>query len=254
MKASAVYLFTALLGAANVSAQCVEGTRQEISPDYIVVHKCGFYRKGTTHKQIASEYDCAKLAMDAGASASSYHPPTKQCIVASEGETDKPYSGATLLVKEEKKEEDPFPEEPVEEDPFLPDCDQEKEDCLKREEQLKNELAETQAKVSSGAKDSAFLKDILNSACPGKHGKYGEVDGKKYLFWCVQYHNQEGYKEYTHLDTMAECAKACASRSWCTYALHGTTHRGCQLYDRKLSSVGLTPGHIEKGWNCIVKA
>ena len=165
MKAFAVYLFAALLGAANVSAQCVEGTRQEISPDYVVVHKCGFYRKGTTHKKVASEYDCAKLAEDAGASASSYHPPTKQCIVAAEGEEDKPYTGATLLVKEEKKEEDPFPEEPVQEDPFPADCDQEKEDCLKREEQLKNELAETQAKVTSGTKDSAFLKEILNSSC-----------------------------------------------------------------------------------------
>ncbi|RGP79775.1 hypothetical protein FLONG3_2088 [Fusarium longipes] len=252
MKASVIYLVTALLGAANVSAQCVEGTRQEISPDYIVVHKCDFYRKGTTHKKIASEIECATLAKDAGASASSYHAATKQCIVAAEGETDKPYKGATLLVKEEKKEEDPFPVE--DEDPFAADCDQAKEDCLKREEQLKADLAATQAKASSGEKDLALLKDIQDSSCPKKHGQYGKVDGKDYVFWCVRYHNPEGYKEYTHVDTMAECAKYCASKSWCTYALHGTFHRGCQLYDRKLSNVAGSPGHSDYQWNCIVKA
>ncbi|KAF5246394.1 hypothetical protein FANTH_6910 [Fusarium anthophilum] len=73
MRASTASFLTVLLGASQVLATCVEGHREEISPDYIVEYKCNYYRAGNIHKNIDSATECAKLAKDQGAIASTYH-------------------------------------------------------------------------------------------------------------------------------------------------------------------------------------
>jgi hypothetical protein len=160
-KASTASILTALLGATQVHAQCVEGAREEISPGYIVQYKCDVLRVGTTHRNINSAIECAALARDAGATASTYHPPTKRCVVASENGAERPYPGTTCMVK---VEEDPTLVED-EDDPFALDCEEQKAACLEREAALKEQLAASQAESSTGKADSARLQDILASNC-----------------------------------------------------------------------------------------
>uniref|UniRef100_A0A0D2Y0K5 Apple domain-containing protein n=1 Tax=Fusarium oxysporum (strain Fo5176) TaxID=660025 RepID=A0A0D2Y0K5_FUSOF len=66
MKASVIYGLAALFGASHFIADCVEGHRETITPDYIVEHKCNMYRTGTTHERIVSAKDCAALCQAAG--------------------------------------------------------------------------------------------------------------------------------------------------------------------------------------------
>ncbi|RGP63212.1 hypothetical protein FLONG3_9967 [Fusarium longipes] len=114
MKTATAYLLTAILSAANVSAECIEGTREEISPGYVVKHTCDFCRQGgAAIKNINSAAECAAIARDAGSNASTYYAPRKQCIVAKEGGKDLPYEGATFMEKVEE-DRDPFEDE----DPF----------------------------------------------------------------------------------------------------------------------------------------
>ncbi|PCD26699.1 hypothetical protein AU210_013121 [Fusarium oxysporum f. sp. radicis-cucumerinum] len=82
MKASVIYGLAALFGASHFIADCVEGHRETITPDYIVEHKCNMYRTGTTHERIVSAKDCAALCQAAGVEVGSYHPPSKKCIVS----------------------------------------------------------------------------------------------------------------------------------------------------------------------------
>jgi hypothetical protein len=160
MKASAASILIALLGTTQVYAQCVEGAREEISPDYTVQYKCDMLRVGDTHRNINSAIECAALARDAGATASTYHAPTKRCVVASENGAERAYPGAICMVK---VEDDPFVDDG--DDPFALDCEEEKDACLERERLLKADLAASQAQSSAGKADSDRLKDILASNC-----------------------------------------------------------------------------------------
>ncbi|KAM0213884.1 hypothetical protein ACHAQD_009097 [Fusarium lateritium] len=248
MKASTAYLLTALLGATQVHAQCVEGTVEEISPGYTVNYKCDMLRTGTTHRGIKSATECAQLASDSGATASTYHAGLKRCVIASEDGVDQPYPGATCMVK---VVEDTFIG--GEHDPFLPDPEEEIAACLEREEALKEQLAASQAESSTGKGDSARLKDILASNCPAQHNKYGTVDGTEYKFWCTRYPDPASPKE-THkdIDTMEACVKLCNTRSWCTYVLHGAYLPTCQLYTRAFAH-GTSPPNADSQWNSAVK-
>lgn len=128
MKASTASILIALLGATQVHAQCVDGAREEISPDYTVQYKCDVLRVGDTHKNINSAIECAALARDAGATASTYHAGTKRCVVAKENTAEKAYPGTICMIK---VEDDPFVDNG--DDPFALDCEEEKDACLERE-------------------------------------------------------------------------------------------------------------------------
>ncbi|TVY67015.1 hypothetical protein Focb16_v010952 [Fusarium oxysporum f. sp. cubense] len=260
MKSSTAYVLVALLSAAQVQATCVPGTRETISPDYIVEYKCDWLRVGKTHSGVNSPKECAALARDAGATASTYHPPSKKCVVGREGGTEKANAGTYYMVKVEEDEEDPFKEDEVEEeDPFAMTCDEEKDACLERETALKAELASSkEALAASKAEsdriraDSALLKDFQQSSCPGQHTKYGTVAGTKYRFWCGRYHDPAGQRETHAIGTMEACVKLCTSKAWCTMVLHGVHQPECQLYDRKVN-IGVTPPHYGSGyWNSAV--
>ncbi|WZH43889.1 uncharacterized protein QYS62_004902 [Fusarium acuminatum] len=225
MKASTASILIALLGTTQVYAQCVEGAREEISPDYTVQYKCDMLRVGDTHRNINSAIECAALARDAGATASTYHAPTKRCVVASENGAERAYSGAICMVK---VEDDPFVDDG--DDPFALDCEEEKDACLERERLLKADLAASQAQSSAGKADSDRLKDILASNYP----------------------DAAGPKETLQADTMEACVKLCNARSWCTYVLHGTFKTTCQLYNRAFAH-GTSPANSDSLWNSAVK-
>ncbi|KAF4414863.1 hypothetical protein FACUT_13902 [Fusarium acutatum] len=252
MKASA-YLLTVLLSATQALAECVEGTREEISPGYTVEHKCNIYRKGDDHKNIPSAKECAALARDAGISVSTYHPPSKKCIVGRDDGKDIPYSGTIFMQKVvDEPEDDPFAPE---EDPFALDCDAERDECLAQKATLQAELEATKTECASKKADADLAKDILASTCPFQHAKDGTVGGKEYRFWCARWHDDSGSKERHHVPTMEACLRLCNARSWCTYALHGVFNGFCQLYDRKIS-YATTPGVCRydiNSWHCAVK-
>ncbi|KAF5260113.1 hypothetical protein FOXYS1_9246 [Fusarium oxysporum] len=112
MKASVIYGLAALFGASHFIADCVEGHRETITPDYIVEHKCNMYRTGTTHERIVSAKDCAALCQAAGV---------------------------------EVEIGDPF----VEPDPFAETDAEAKEACLASEAALESELAECKATAAA---------------------------------------------------------------------------------------------------------
>ncbi|KAG7414781.1 hypothetical protein Forpe1208_v007962 [Fusarium oxysporum f. sp. rapae] len=75
MKASAAYLLTALLSAAQLSTNVTGYAPAEF----------------------------ATLARDAGATISTYHPPFKKCVVGREGGTEKPNTDTYYMVKVEEE-------------------------------------------------------------------------------------------------------------------------------------------------------
>ncbi|WKT44946.1 hypothetical protein QSH57_009799 [Fusarium oxysporum f. sp. vasinfectum] len=119
MKSSAACLLAALLR-----------THETINPDYIVEYKCNWLRIGKRHTGINSPAECAALARDAGATSSTYHPPTKKCVA-------------------QVDEEDHFKEDEDEEETFAMTCDEEKEACLERETALKAELASSKNQLAA---------------------------------------------------------------------------------------------------------
>ncbi|KAJ4267649.1 hypothetical protein NW762_003761 [Fusarium torreyae] len=261
MKATAAYFMAAVLSANQVHAECFDGTIAVISPGYTVVHKCNVYRQGEITNNVVSALECAILAKNAGVSVSTYHPPTKRCIVASEDGKDISRDGTTYMKRIFGIEEaDPFAVELVEEeDPFL-DCEGEKANCRIREANLKVDLATVQAQLvvseaesAIGKADSALLKDMLASNCPSQHTLYGVVGGTEYRFWCGRHHSPAGEREvHKNVNTFEACAKLCNARSWCVFAQHGIHKTVCHLYDRKTSHT--TQPELSDGyWNCAVK-
>ncbi|EWY90296.1 hypothetical protein FOYG_07858 [Fusarium oxysporum NRRL 32931] len=249
MKSSDACLLAALLSVSQVQATCTPGTRETISPDYIVEYQCNWLRIGKSHTGINSPTECAALARDAGATASAYHPPTKKCVVGREGGTEKANADTYYMVKVQEDED--------EEDPFAMTCE-EKEACLERETVLKAELASSkdqlaasQAECDSSRPDSALLKDILQSNCPSQHTKYGMVAGTRYRFWCGRFHEPAGQRESHSTATMEACVKLCTSKPWCTMVLHGIFRESCQLYDRKVK-IEATPPQSSVLWNSAV--
>ncbi|KAK7589582.1 hypothetical protein V3481_008562 [Fusarium oxysporum f. sp. vasinfectum] len=133
----------------SVPATCVPGTHETINPDYIVEYKCNWLRIGKSHTGINSPAECAVLARDAGATSSTYHPPTKKCVVGREGGTEKANTDTHYMVKAQVDEEDHFKEDEDEEEPFAMTCDEEKEACLERETALKAELASSKNQLAA---------------------------------------------------------------------------------------------------------
>ncbi|KAL5584581.1 hypothetical protein FOVSG1_013970 [Fusarium oxysporum f. sp. vasinfectum] len=152
MKSSAACLLAALLNASQAQATCVPGTRETINPDYIVEYQCNWLRIGESHTGINSPAECAALARDAGAT-STYHPPTKKCVVGREGGTEKANADTHYMVKAQVDEEDPFKDDEDEEDPFAMTCDEEKEACPERETALKAELASSKDQLAASQAD-----------------------------------------------------------------------------------------------------
>ncbi|TVY67951.1 hypothetical protein Focb16_v002578 [Fusarium oxysporum f. sp. cubense] len=174
MKASVIYGLAALFGASHVIADCVEGHRETITPDYVVEHKCNMYRVGTTHDRIASAKDCAALCQGAGVEVCSYHPPSKKCIVSKPGGEDRTRPDVIYMAKVEI--DDPF----VEPDPFAETDAEAKEACLAREAGLESELAEckaTAAALSSESSHSSCAQcGILGKNDPGHYSVRRNID------------------------------------------------------------------------------
>ncbi|KAH7164733.1 hypothetical protein DER46DRAFT_661863 [Fusarium sp. MPI-SDFR-AT-0072] len=231
MKASAAYLLTALLSAAQVHATCVPGTRENISPDYIVEYKCDWLRTGRichTRQRRRCHYF-------------NYHPPFKKCVV---GRGEDPFKG-------DKDEE---------EDPFAMTCDEEKAACLERETSLKAELATSHAELAAskeecgtGKEDSARLKDVLAAACPISDDTYNSIGGVEYRLWCTRHYKITTPREYqVGIKTMDVCVKLCNARPWCNYAQQRLFSNTCYMYDRKVD-IRVTPPITKSTWACAVK-
>ncbi|SCO45297.1 uncharacterized protein FFNC_10211 [Fusarium fujikuroi] len=125
---------TVLLVASRALVTCVEGHEEIIGPNYVVKHLCDYYRGGTLYKEIGSAQDCATLAMNVSAIASTYHIDKKQCLVADmEGEKEGKISGTIFMVK---VEDEPFPRGPNDRDPLPTTCEEDKNLCLAREASL----------------------------------------------------------------------------------------------------------------------
>ncbi|KAL5605170.1 hypothetical protein FOVSG1_005317 [Fusarium oxysporum f. sp. vasinfectum] len=221
MKTSTAYLLIAFFSATHVSAECIEGTRQEISPGYVVEHKCGIYRQGgAAIKNINSEAECAALARDAGVDIATYYAPRKQCIIAKEGGKDLPYPGATYLQRVEEND-DPFEDEQlIEDDPFGQTCEEEKET-------LKADLDKCHADLALATK-----KPTCGVA------KWG---GK----W---YDRKNGL-------TLAQCKQACDADVRClSYSANKGTSGAinCYLYDKETSEVpdGTYPNFVQYDKRC----
>ncbi|KAF4345062.1 hypothetical protein FBEOM_936 [Fusarium beomiforme] len=144
MKASVAYSLIALLGASQVNAECVEGHRETIAPDYVVEHRCNMCRTGTTNERIASAKDCAALCETAGVDVCSYHPPTKKCIVSKPDGKDYDRKDVIYIFKVEIEDLFVIPH------PFEETDAEAKEACLVREASPKSELAEYKATAASG--------------------------------------------------------------------------------------------------------
>lgn len=208
MKASAAYLFISLL-ATEVSADCVEGTREEISSDYIVQHKCDFRREGgSAIKGVGSAAECATLAKDAGADASTYHAGKKQCIIAKDDGKDASYTGAILLVK---VEEDPFTSEPEEEvDPFGETCDEERDRLISELGKCHDDLKRASSKPKCGVSQWGV-------------GYYSLMPGRP----------------------IAECKRLCDADEKClSYSAAPSAAFNCYLYDKEIAEVIPATAHF----------
>ncbi|KAH7220146.1 hypothetical protein BKA60DRAFT_635977 [Fusarium oxysporum] len=196
MKASVIYGLAALFGASHVIADCVEGHRETIAPDYIVEHKCNMYRTGTTHEKIASAKDCAALCQAAGVEVCSYHPPSKKCIVSKPDGEDRTRADVIYMTKVEI--DDPF----VEPDPFAETDAEAKEACLAREAALKSELAEckaTAAASSSGSSHSSCAQcGILGKNDPGHFSRRLKTDLAACKAGCAAVGDGTTCRSYAH--------------------------------------------------------
>ncbi|KAM5367170.1 hypothetical protein ACJZ2D_010160 [Fusarium nematophilum] len=107
--------FLAIFSTLGASAECVEGHRETIAPGYTVEYKCGVFRAGDLHNNIASDKDTPRV-------------------------------GVSYMVKVE---------EPEEEDPLAQDCEGAKAACLQHETELKTELAQSKSASSTAGQKCA---------------------------------------------------------------------------------------------------
>ncbi|PWI65248.1 hypothetical protein PCL_07298 [Purpureocillium lilacinum] len=248
MRSSLLYLLAVALGAIQADAQCVDGHREIISPGYTVEYKCDIYRTGDAHSNVASHNECAKLCEVAARSVCSYHPSSKTCVVGRENGQDKPKPGVTYMEKVEE-DDDPFPDD--DEDPFPQDCDVEKDACLQRETDLKNELAQCK---NDGTPVVPSAQDVAAASCPARNGKESTISGREYKIWCGRFHNSKDYRErIENVGTLAACISWCSARAWCTYAVYGPkSNPSCELNARSVAYT-TTPGGVHKDYQCAVK-
>ncbi|KAF5715909.1 hypothetical protein FMUND_6554 [Fusarium mundagurra] len=211
MKASVIYSLAALVAASHVIADCVEGHRETITPDYVVEHKCNKYRTGTTRDGIASAKACAALCQAAGVEVCSYHPPSKKCIVSKPDGEDRIRSDVIYMAKVEI--DDPF----VEPDPFTETDAEAKEACLARETALESELAECKATAAASGSGSS------RSGC----AQCG-ISGRNY---------PGHFSQRTKTD-LAACKAGCAAvgdgTSGRSYAHDGGSPGTCLLYSKHI--------------------
>lgn len=207
---------TIILGLTHVSATCIDGHREIVSPGYTVEYKCDVARLGDTPVSAASENACAELYREAGRSGCTYHPPIKRCVIGAEDGREVKSTGSILMVHVLEPEPEPElvdPFAPEDKDPFALDPEAEKaaclerekeseegrKACLEREEALKAEHASTKAEK---VKVDARLADLMAANCkfytpvlittsnsdnisvgPSQHSKYGVFNKREYRFW-----------------------------------------------------------------------
>ena len=122
MKFPLSHVSVALVVALQATAACVPGHEEEILPGFTVQYRCDVYQFGTTHKNINSLQDCAKLCQDSGNDVCSFMDSRKICVVGDPGNADRPKPGVYYM---KRVEDDPF--DPI--DPFDPTCEDELQDC-----------------------------------------------------------------------------------------------------------------------------
>ncbi|KAF5963610.1 hypothetical protein FCOIX_13784 [Fusarium coicis] len=162
MKVSVIYSLAALFGASNVIADCVEGHREAITPDYIVEHKCNKYLPGCWRRGLLI-------------------PPSLQEMHRLQVEID-----------------DPF----VEPDPFAETDAEEKEACLAREAALESELAEckaTAAAAGSGSSHSSCAQcGISGKNDPGHFSRRLKTDLAACKAGCAAVGDDTTCRSYAH--------------------------------------------------------
>jgi hypothetical protein len=141
-----ILLPAALLGAAQVGANCVPGKQGEVVPSYEVEYQCNTFRTGKLHKDIESIEKCADVCKDANSSHCSYSPKHKQCVVGDANGEDKPRPGVYYM---KRVNEDPFPADDEEEDPFSDGCEDDFEACELEKDALKASLKTFQTNAVS---------------------------------------------------------------------------------------------------------
>ncbi|PHH91424.1 hypothetical protein CDD83_518 [Cordyceps sp. RAO-2017] len=161
MKISSASAALALLSAVSAQEACVEGKRVTISPGYTVEYRCGKFRQGTSHNNIASHEACAALCRDADRSVCSYNAARKICVVGDENGKEGKSPGATYMVHVEE------PEEEVVEDPFEKTCEEVLDECHAREANSGNELSQCKTDLAAASSGLTQCKTDLTTASTG---------------------------------------------------------------------------------------
>ena len=126
MKFPLSHVSVALVVALQATAACVPGHEEEILPGFTVQYRCDVYQFGTTHKNINSLQDCAKLCQDSGNDVCSFMDSRKICVVGDPTQPDSPQPGVYYM-KHVANPFNPPPTGPT--NPFLPTCEDELQDC-----------------------------------------------------------------------------------------------------------------------------
>lgn len=222
----------ALLGVASAQQACIEGQKVTISPGYTVEYRCDVFRAGTVHNNIQSADECAALCRDASRSVCTYN--KQKCIVGDENGKEGKSPGAFYMVKVDEEAEDPFADDP--EDPFAQSCEEEKDDCLRREAALSQKLTKCQADLAAA-----------QSATPPPPGQRCGV-----AMW-----GQGWYDRKTNVN-LADCKKLCQEDSKClSYSDNklgtpGSGPNNCYLYDKLTKDVptGTYPNWVQYDKSC----
>ncbi|KAF4437988.1 hypothetical protein FACUT_5254 [Fusarium acutatum] len=176
MKVSIIYGLAALFGASQVIAQiiadCVEGHRETITPDYVVEHKYCWRRS---------------LLIP---------PPSLKCIVSKPDGEDRFRFNVTYMAKVEI--DDPF----VEPDPFTEADAEAKGACLVREAALESKLAEckaTAAALSSESSHSSCAQcGIMGKNDPGHFSRRLNTDFTACKAGCAAVGDGTTCRSYAH--------------------------------------------------------
>ncbi|KAJ5328089.1 hypothetical protein N7452_008479 [Penicillium brevicompactum] len=218
---SVAFLGLALIQAPGISAQCIEGEKQHVVPDYRVLE------------------ECAQKCKDANTPHCAYSPDRKGCVVGREGDVLKQLTGAYTMerIADDPDDGEGFPDLPA-------DCEDEKAACEK-------EKIELQKKTATCPGDP--LRDTCNTN--DKKEIYDRYKCNQFKVYCDRHHDTSNPKVVLKEINFNECIDLCSQRTACTYALWsapGGKNPTCQLYERKVAYT-TTPGIVDPKWWTFVK-
>lgn len=150
---------------------------------------------------VPSHKECAAKCNDANRSVCSYPPRLRRCVVGNENGDERSNSESTYMARVDDSHDD---------DPFAETCEDERDDCLRREAALKRELAQCKADLDD---DSAPERPLCG-----------------YKTWDGNYYQKISGK------TLAECEALCLAEDRClSYSANSLTTgyiQNCYLYEK----------------------